>query len=87
MIWSGQHYSKNLKDTFFKELKLPKPDIELNCSGDDNLFISKYFKKLDNLLINKRPKLVIFLGDTNTIFVMNDSKIRKEKNRIPLLKG
>ena len=66
LIWSGQHYSKNLKDTFFKELKLPKPDIELNCSGDDNLFISKYFKKLDNLLINKRPKLVIFLGDTNT---------------------
>ena len=46
---------KNLKDTFFKELKLPKTDIELNCSGDDNLFISKYFKKLDNLLINKRP--------------------------------
>lgn len=66
LIWSGQHYSKNLKDTFFKELKLPKPDFELNCSGEDNLFISKYFKKLDSLLIKKKPNLVIFLGDTNT---------------------
>ncbi len=66
LIWSGQHYSKNLKDTFFKELKLPKPDVELNCSGEDNLFISKYFKKLDSLLSKNRPKLVIFLGDTNT---------------------
>lgn len=66
LIWSGQHYSKNLKDTFFKQLNLPKPDIELNCSGEDNIFISKYFKKLDKLLIEKKPNLVIFLGDTNT---------------------
>ena len=27
-IWSGQHYSENMKDTFFKQLNVPKPDFE-----------------------------------------------------------
>ena len=26
-IWSGQHYSDNLKDVFFRELNVNPPDI------------------------------------------------------------
>ena len=33
-VWSGQHYSDNLKDVFFRELDLPAPDIELGATGD-----------------------------------------------------
>jgi len=33
-IWSGQHYSDNLKDIFFRELNVAPPDIELNVAGD-----------------------------------------------------
>ncbi len=29
-IWSGQHYSENMKDTFFKQLNVPIPDFEFN---------------------------------------------------------
>ena len=25
-IWSGQHYSENMKDVFFNQLEAPKPD-------------------------------------------------------------
>ena len=32
-IWSGQHYSDNLKDVFFRELKVKPPDIELGAGG------------------------------------------------------
>ena len=33
-IWSGQHYSDNLKDIFFRELNVKPPDLELNCGGE-----------------------------------------------------
>ena len=26
-IWSGQHYSENMKDVFFKQLNVPEPDV------------------------------------------------------------
>ena len=26
-LWSGQHYSENMKDTFFKQLNVPIPDF------------------------------------------------------------
>ena len=32
-IWSGQHYSENMKDVFFKQLNLPKPDFEFEIGG------------------------------------------------------
>ena len=32
-VWSGQHYSDNLKDVFFRELDVPTPDIELKLVG------------------------------------------------------
>ena len=32
-IWSGQHYSDNLKDIFFRELEVLPPEIELGAKG------------------------------------------------------
>ena len=29
LIWSGQHYSANLKDVFFQQLDLDRPEVEL----------------------------------------------------------
>ena len=33
-IWSGQHYSDNLKDVFLRELDIQPPDIELGAVGE-----------------------------------------------------
>lgn len=66
-VWSGQHYSDNLKDVFFRELGMPKPDFDLGCSGDTDAEISsKLILNLYNLLSKKKPEAVVFLGDTNT---------------------
>ncbi len=40
LVWSGQHYSENLKDVFFKELEISAPDVELNISGSNDAEIS-----------------------------------------------
>jgi UDP-N-acetylglucosamine 2-epimerase (non-hydrolysing) len=66
-VWSGQHYSDNLKDIFFKELDMPKPDYDLQCFGDTDAEIaSKMVKNLYDVLIKENPICVSFLGDTNT---------------------
>ena len=39
-IWSGQHYSENMKDTFFKQLNVPKPDFEFEINKGCLLYTS-----------------------------------------------
>lgn len=66
-IWSGQHYSDNLKGIFFREFKMPEPDIDLGCGGDSDAEIaSQLISKLYPVLEKLKPECVIFLGDTNT---------------------
>ncbi len=67
-IWSGQHYSTNLKDIFFSELNVLPPEIELNCIGNNDAEISSsVIKKLYDCLLDLKPDAVTFLGDTNTV--------------------
>lgn len=66
-IWSGQHYSDNLKSIFFRELNVAPAEIDLGCRGDNDAqivaaLISNLYPVLDEL----RPAATVFLGDTNT---------------------
>jgi len=68
LVWSGQHYSDNLKDVFFRELEILPPEIELNISGDtDADLVSSMISELSKVLVEESPQAVIFLGDTNTV--------------------
>lgn len=67
-VWSGQHYSDNLKDVFFRELNVPRPTIELGAGGDtDAQTVSSIISKLTPVLQEIQPEAVCFLGDTNTV--------------------
>lgn len=67
-IWSGQHYSDNMKDVFFRQLDVPKPDVtlELDTTSDQSM-IGSLIHKLGGVLAEIRPEAVVFLGDTNTV--------------------
>ena len=68
LIWSGQHYSDNLKDVFFRELGLSAPEIELGISGaNDAELVSSMISELSKVLVEENPAAVVFLGDTNTV--------------------
>lgn len=68
LIWSGQHYSENLKDVFFKELAVAKPDVELNIEGtNDAELVASTILKLSRVFQDLKPSVAIFLGDTNTV--------------------
>jgi UDP-N-acetylglucosamine 2-epimerase (non-hydrolysing) len=67
-IWSGQHYSDNLKDIFFRELNVRRPDRELGCAGNtDAETAGALIARLYEALAIENPGAAIFLGDTNTV--------------------
>jgi len=67
-IWSGQHYSDNMKDIFFRQLGVPHPDLELQVdTSTDGTLIGSLTTALHAHLSLSKPEAVIFLGDTNTV--------------------
>ena len=67
-IWSGQHYSENMKDVFFKQLNVPEPDVEFEIdTTSDASTVSSVIKNTFSHLEKNSYKAVVFLGDTNTV--------------------
>jgi UDP-N-acetylglucosamine 2-epimerase (non-hydrolysing) len=67
-IWSGQHYSDNLKDIFFRDLNIAPPEIELGASGNtDAEVVASVITSLYPVLEKLQPEAAVFLGDTNTV--------------------
>ena len=66
-IWSGQHYSDNLKSIFFRELDIEPAQIDLGCGGKtDAEVVASVISKLYPVLEEMQPVAAVFLGDTNT---------------------
>lgn len=66
-IWSGQHYSDNLKSIFFRELDIAPAELDLGCSGDtDAAVVASVVSRLYPVLDKLQPVAAVFLGDTNT---------------------
>lgn len=66
-IWSGQHYSDNLKSVFFRELDVAPAEIDLGCAGEtDAEVVASIIARLAPVLGDLRPAATVFLGDTNT---------------------
>ena len=67
-IWSGQHYSENMKDTFFNQLNVPNPDFEFTVNSEnDSTIVSSTITNLYNHFNHNKYKAAVFLGDTNTV--------------------
>ena len=67
-IWSGQHYSENMKDTFFNQLNVKKPDFEFTVDKvSDASVVSSTIENLYSHFEQHKYKAAVFLGDTNTV--------------------
>jgi len=67
LVHTGQHYDANMSDEFFKELNIPKPDINLGCGGgtqtEQTAAIMVSFEKD---LARNPANLVMVVGDVNS---------------------
>ena len=81
-IWSGQHYSENMKDVFFKQLNVPTPDYEFDIdTTNDATTVSSIIKETYSHLENHKYKAIMFLGDTNTVM----GSIGVAQHNIPII--
>ena len=78
LVHTGQNYNFELSNIFFKELKLKKPDFNLNCKSKNAIeFISKSLVRFDKILETEKPDAVLVLGDTNSALTVLCAKKRK----------
>ena len=67
LIHTGQNFSRELNDIFFQDLKIKKPDFQLNCAGPNSVVtIANILKKTYQILKKIKPDAVFILGDTNS---------------------
>jgi UDP-N-acetylglucosamine 2-epimerase (non-hydrolysing) len=67
IVHSGQHYDLNMSDAFFKDLKLPDPQIHLGVgSGSHAEQTAKVMISYERVIIESQPDLVIVVGDVNS---------------------
>ncbi len=67
LVHTGQHYDKNMSDTFFEELGIPAPDINLGAGGgtqaEQTAAIMVAFEKY---LVANPTDLVLVVGDVTS---------------------
>lgn len=67
LVHTGQHYDKNMSDTFFEELGIPAPDANLGCGGgtqaEQTAAIMMAFEKE---LIAHPADIVLVVGDVTS---------------------
>ena len=67
IVHTGQHYDNNMSASFFEELAMQPPDYNLGVgSASQALQTGEIMKRLEPVLKEESPELVIVYGDTNS---------------------
>src|SRR6266550_509723 len=65
MVHTGQNFTPELKDFFFRDLELRKPDYQLDIDTSSyGVEVADVIRKSDELLVKVKPDALLILGDT-----------------------
>ena len=67
LVHTGQHYDKAMSDSFFRDLEIPEPDVNLGVgSGSHGEQTAQILMKIEQLLRQRKPHVVLVVGDVNS---------------------
>jgi UDP-N-acetylglucosamine 2-epimerase (non-hydrolysing) len=67
LVHTGQHYDDNMSKTFFDDLGMPKPHIDLGVgSGTHATQTGKIMIRFEEVCLQHGPDLVMVVGDVNS---------------------
>jgi UDP-N-acetylglucosamine 2-epimerase (non-hydrolysing) len=67
VVHSGQHFDANMSEVFFEQLGIPAPDLNLGVGpGSHAAQTCEIMKRLEGVLLQSKPDLVLVYGDVNT---------------------
>jgi UDP-N-acetylglucosamine 2-epimerase (non-hydrolysing) len=67
LVHSGQHYDQQMSESFFEELHIPKPDVNLEVgSGSHAWQTAEVMKRFEAVVLEWKPDVVIVVGDVNS---------------------
>jgi len=67
VIHTGQHYDEKMSASFFRDLRIPEPRVNLGVGSGSHVFqIAEVMKRLEAEFTANRPRAVIVVGDVNS---------------------
>jgi UDP-N-acetylglucosamine 2-epimerase (non-hydrolysing) len=67
LVHTGQHYDEKMSSSFFVDLGMPRPDINLEVgSGSHAEQTAKIMVEFEKVCLREKPDLVIVVGDVNS---------------------
>jgi UDP-N-acetylglucosamine 2-epimerase (non-hydrolysing) len=67
LVHTGQHYDEKMSTLFFHQLRIPKPDINLEVGSSSHAIqTANIMKSLEPVLLEHKPEAVLVVGDVNS---------------------
>src|SRR5215813_13088418 len=77
LVHTGQHYDERLSDIFFHQMGIPAPDFNLEVgSGSHAWQTAEILKRIEPLLIEQKPDLVLVVGDVNSTIAVSLAAVK-----------
>jgi UDP-N-acetylglucosamine 2-epimerase (non-hydrolysing) len=78
LVHTGQHYDKDMSDRLFDDLKLPRPDINLEVgSATHAVQTAEVMRRFEPILDTYKPHCVIVVGDVNSTLACTLVAVKK----------
>jgi UDP-N-acetylglucosamine 2-epimerase (non-hydrolysing) len=67
LVHTGQHYDEAMSESFFRELGIAKPDVNLGVgSGSHAAMTAEVLRQIEPILIEQKPDALVVVGDVNS---------------------
>ncbi|MGC1482763.1 MAG: UDP-N-acetylglucosamine 2-epimerase (non-hydrolyzing) [Candidatus Acidiferrum sp.] len=77
LVHTGQHYDEALSDIFFRQMGIPTPHVNLEVgSGSHAAQTAEVLKRVEPVLIERQPDLVLVVGDVNSTIAVSLAAVK-----------